>query len=150
MVLITVGLLDLLGITALVGGIALISNTPTAPPTEWLDTIPLVDSWTVPGLVLGFGFGLGSLVVAYGVRRRPRLPWVRRIERATRHHWSWTATILLGLCLMVWIALELIYLPELSALELVYGSTGLALVVLPLLTPVRDYLETEAQKAVLA
>ncbi len=33
-------------------------------PHRWLDRIPVIDSWLVPGFVLGVGFGVGSLVTA--------------------------------------------------------------------------------------
>lgn len=79
----------------------------------------------MPGLVLGVGFGLGSLVTAYGMLRRYR--------------WSWIATLLIGLGHVVWIALELIYLPEPSALQVVYGAVGAALLLLPWHPAVRGY-----------
>ena len=68
------GVLWLLGITATGGGMALLLGA-AQPPADWLDGIPVVDTWTVPALVLGFGFGVGSLLVGYGVWRRPRWPW---------------------------------------------------------------------------
>jgi hypothetical protein len=138
-VLATVGLLGFLGISATAGGIALASGS-AAPPERWLADIPLVDSWTVPGLVLGLGFGVGSLVTAYGMVRRPRWSWLHGIERLTGHHWSWLATILIGLGHAIWIGLELVFLPELSWLQVVYGAVALGLLVLPWLEPVRRYL----------
>lgn len=62
------GVLTFLGLSAFAGGVALVFGAGAAPPEEWLDQIPLIDSWTVPGLVLGVGFGLGSLIAP----RRPR------------------------------------------------------------------------------
>jgi hypothetical protein len=139
-VLATVGVLLFLGVSALAGGAAMVAGGGAAPPDEWLDRIPLIDGWTVPGLVLGVGFGLGSLVAAYGMLRRPRWPWLRFVERLTRHHWSWIATVLIGLGHVVWIGLELAYLPEPSALQAVYGAVGVALLLLPLAPSVRAYL----------
>lgn len=142
-VLTTIGVLVFLGITAMAGGGALVFNLGAAPPGDWLDRIPLIDSWLVPGLVLGVGFGLGSLVAAYGVLRKPRWRWAGFVERLTRYHWSWMTTVLIGLGHVAWIALELTYLPELSVLQVVYGGVGVALVLLPLLTPVRTYLRAD-------
>jgi hypothetical protein len=62
-------MLVFLGVTALGGGVEMVvfragnSHLPCA----WLDSIPLVDSWPVPGLVLGLGFGVGLLVTAYAL-----------------------------------------------------------------------------------
>lgn len=72
--------------------------------------MPVIASWTVPGLVLGAGFGLGSLVAAYGMLRRPYWPRLGFVARLTGHHWSWIVTLLLGLGQLVWITLELVYL----------------------------------------
>lgn len=90
-------------------------------------------------MVLGIGFGMGSLLTAYGMLRRPRWPWLRFAERLTHHHWSWIATILIGLCHLAWIAVELIYLPHPSALQAVYGIVGVALLLLPMHPAVREY-----------
>lgn len=138
-VLATIGVLLFLGISAVAGAAALLLGVG-APPGDWLDQVPVVDSWTVPGLVLGIGFGLGSLVTAYGLLRRPGWPWLGFVQRVTGHHWSWAATILIGLGQVCWIARELVYLPGLSALQVVYGGVGLALVLLPMQAPVRTYL----------
>jgi hypothetical protein len=123
-VVVTIALLAVLGVSATAGGIGLISGA--APPRQWLDSIPLIDSWIVPGLVLGVGFGLGSLVTAYGL--------------TARYRWAWLATVLIGAGQVVWIALELVYLPRFSWLQPVFGAVGLALVLLPMHPGVRRYL----------
>ncbi len=139
-VTLVIGLLAFLGASAAGGGIALVANRGAAPPEAWLNDIPLVNSWLLPGLVLGLGFGIGSLLSAYGMLRRPRWSWLGPIERLTGRHWSWAATEVIGAGHIVWIALELVFLPEPSALQIVYGGIGLALVTLPLLPDVREYL----------
>jgi hypothetical protein len=133
-----------LGVTAAGGGIAMLSGF--TPPDRWLDDIPLVAGWTVPGLVLVLIFGAGSLITAYGVLRRPSWAWLSGVEQLTGHHWSWAAGLLLGLGQMVWIALELAYLPDNSALQVVYGSTGLLLVLVPMLPAVRHHLVAPATR----
>jgi hypothetical protein len=138
-VLATVGVLVFLGITALIGGTALVAGIG-APPVSWLDGVPLVDSWVVPGLVLALGFGVGSLVTSYGMARRPRWAWLGVVERLTRHHWSWAATIAIGSGQLAWIALELVYLPAPSGLQAVYGAVGAVLVALAVHPTVRAYL----------
>jgi hypothetical protein len=134
-----IGVLVFLGISAVAGGIAMVLGVGAAPPEDWLTEIPLIDNWVVPGLVLGIGFGVGSLVSAYGMLRRPAWPWLRFPERLTRHHWSWLATVLIGAGHIAWITIELIYIP-LSVLQAVYGGVGVALLFLPLHPAVRRYL----------
>jgi hypothetical protein len=135
--------LGFLGISGVGGGIALSLGGVGAPPREWLADVPIVDDWLVPGLVLGLGFGLGSLIALYGVWRRPSWAWLTFVERATGHHWSYGATILIGLGQVTWIGLEVIYLPELSALQIIYGGVGAALIALPALPSVRSYLRVQ-------
>jgi hypothetical protein len=134
-----VGVLAFLGISAIAGGVAMVLDVGT-PPDDWLERIPVIDTWMVPGLVLVVGFGFGSLLSGYGMLRRPRWAWLHPVERLTRHHWSWAATVLIGLGQIAWIVVELVYLPEPSALQVVYGGVGAALLLLALLPAVRRHL----------
>jgi hypothetical protein len=79
-----------------------------------------------------------------GRPRRPRWAWLLPVERLTRHHWSWIAAIALGAGQIAWIVIELIYLPQLSALQAVYGGVGVALLLLPLQPAVRGHLTAGA------
>ncbi|WP_157546144.1 hypothetical protein [Hamadaea tsunoensis] len=138
------GLLVFLGFSAAGGGIAMLADLHGGRylPSRWLDGLPLIDTFLAPSLVLLAGFGAGSLLTAYGVLRRPVWRWARPVERWTRHHWSWAAVQALGAGQLVWIGLELIYLPDLSWLQAAYGTTGLALLLLPWTGPVRRRLRT--------
>jgi hypothetical protein len=139
----SIWLLMILGVSAVAGGTALVFGRleeGMVPPTEWLDDLPLVDSWLVPGLVLGIGFGLGSLLAAYGIWRRPRWSWASFIETPTGHHWSWLATMLIGFGQATWIALEVVFLPEMSWLMAFYGPLGLVLFLLPWTRSMREHL----------
>ncbi|MEU4339471.1 hypothetical protein AB0F59_33335 [Micromonospora lupini] len=144
MVWATVGLLAFLGVSGLFGGVGLIFGIwgMDQIPREPLDRIPLIDSWLVPGLVLAVGFGLGSLIAAYGVLRRPPWPSIATPGHLSGRHWSWLATILLGLGQLAWLLVEFRYVGP-SLLLFVYGAVGAALTVLPMLMPVRRYLTTE-------
>ena len=134
-------LLGFLGITALLGGIGLVSGIEgVSPPAEWLESIPVIDGWIVPGLVLGVVFGLGSIVTLWGVRTRTRWRWLDAVERITGRHWAWSATVLIGVGQTVWIALELIWLPEVSLLQPLYGTVGIALAFLPWTPSAQTYL----------
>lgn len=138
----TLGLLLFLGVTASLGGAAFVIAPVVVGegewfPQSWLEDIPLIDSWVVPGLVLGIGFGLGSLLTAYGMLRRPRWRWTFWAERLTGQHWSWLATVLLGVGQTTWIGLELAFIPF-SFFHVVYGAVGLALLTLPFTRAVRE------------
>ena len=134
-------LLLILGVGAVGGGIALIFGVggENMLPDAYLDDLPLVTSWVVPGLILGVGFGLGSLITAYGVWRRPRWAWAQRLVAFTRYHWAWLATLLLGVGHVAWITIELVSIPF-SWLMPTFGLVGLALSLLPLTPSFRTYL----------
>ena len=135
-----------LGLTAVGGGTALVLGRG-APPDAWLDRIPVVDSWTVPGLVLGLGFGVGSLVTGYGVLSGRSWSWLAGLERRTRHQWSWSAAILLGLGQAAWLGLETVYLPALSPLQFIYAVVAVALLALASLRSTRTYLRRGTRPA---
>jgi hypothetical protein len=135
--------LGCLGVTATGGSLGL--YFAGEPPYDWLEKTPF-DTPLGPALILGIGFGLGSLVVLYGLLRRPQWPWLGWLERLTGHHWAWAGTIAIGLGQMAWIVTELFLLPEISWLQAVYGPLGLALAVGPLTTSARSSLATSAAR----
>jgi hypothetical protein len=142
----TIALLFFLGVTAVGGGVSMIfgiGEDLVVPPAEWLDDIPLIESWVFPGLVLVIGFGLGSLFTGFGMLRRTSWAWARFAERPTGLHWSWIAALLLGIGQVVWIVLELAYLPEPSWLNAIYGVVGLAMILLALMPSTRSHLQVE-------
>jgi hypothetical protein len=134
-------LLLFLGLTALGGGIAMffgLGGDQMMLPDEWLLSIPLIDSWMVPSLVLGIGFGLGSFLVAFGLIGRPTWRLFRGFERWTGHHWAWAGTVFVGAGHVIWIALEMIFLPGLSWFHFLYGAVGLGLLALPFTRAMRE------------
>jgi hypothetical protein len=135
-------LLFFLGVSAVAGGVGLVFGNEMFP-SGWIDEIPVVTSWLVPGLVLGVGFGIGSLVVGFGMVRRRQSRWLGFLECWTGEHWSWTATLVIGFAHMVWIGLELIYLPSYSWLQAIYGAVGLALFMMPWQLTVRRALAVD-------
>jgi hypothetical protein len=80
------------------------------------------------------------LVTGIGMLRRSHWGWLAKVESATGRHWSWAATILIGVGHVAWITLELVFLPGVSWFHPLYGAIGLALLLLPLLPSVGDYL----------
>lgn len=107
-----IGTLGFLGLTALGGGIEMLlfPRGNEFLPAEFLDRIPVADTFVLPGLVLAGMFGVGSLVVLVGVLRRPRSAWLGWVERRTGRHWSWAATLALGLGFLAWMAIEITWL----------------------------------------
>ena len=86
-----------------------------------------------------------SILTAIGVARRPDLGWLSWLEDLTHHHWSWIGTVLLGLGMMTWIGLQLVWI-ELSFLHVIYGIVGLLLVGVAAVPSYRLYLAGPATR----
>lgn len=124
-----IGLVAFQALSGIFGGFALVwdpSGALLRMPLSLLDGSPFED-YLFPGLILLLVLGFLPLLVVYGL-------WLRR-------GWSWTGALLVSLALLVWIGVEIAmvgYHGE-PPLQLVYGITGLAMLLLALLSPVRRY-----------
>ena len=122
-------------------------------PLDLIDGVPGVDTFLVPGLVLGLGVGGGALVALWGTWRRPHLPVLGVVEDLTGRHWAWAVTVALAIGFTAWMALEWVWLGtpwgattsgEAATTWVLYGiydSTALALLVLPWTSTVRAHLD---------
>lgn len=128
-----------LGLTASGGGIAMALGLGMGD-ASWLEDIPLVPHRLLPAAVLVLVFGAGSVLTAYGIARTPSWNWVRGVERLTGRHWSWVGTIGLGVGMILWIALQLIWLDP-NALHAVYGTVGVVLISVGLSATFRSHLQ---------
>lgn len=137
---ILIGLLGFVGVTALGGGIEMLAFPlgNDFVPRAWLDHVPVVETWVLPGIVLGSVFGIGSLCAAVGLWRRRRQDPRNVVERATGRHWSWAASLVIGALLFAWIMLEVVFIPERSVIEALYLSVSVAIVWLTLRSDVRE------------
>lgn len=82
-------------------------------PPGWIEATPF-GTYLVPGLYLLLVNGFGMLVLAgLSVTRHWFAPWL---------------TAILGTGLVIWIAVQLIVMPETSFLQAMFGAIGLALV----------------------
>lgn len=96
-------------------GFALLTDTTgrsVGLPGGWIEATPF-GSYLVPGLYLLLMNGLGMLIAAGLI--------------VARHRWAPGLTAILGAGLVIWIAVQVVVLPETSLLQVVFGLTGLAL-----------------------
>ena len=128
-------LLSLLGIGAAVSAAALIA----APdghliqlPQSLLANAPFTD-FLVPGILLFVFIGVYPLVVAYSIWRRPGWRWPDTINPFRSFHWSWAASLAAGIALLVWITVQIQWVPIgfLHALYLVWAAAILVIGLLP-------------------
>ncbi len=109
----SVGFLTLLGLGALAGGIALVAKPDGSVmhfDVALLAGSPFID-FTIPGLILGGLFGIGSLVVAaMGIAHLRVAPFI---------------AFAIGCGQMIWITVELAIIRELSFLHPTFFGVGL-------------------------
>jgi len=100
------------GISGIIGGTGLIldpSGRILNIPVEWLNNSPFTN-YFVPGLVLLTILGILPLIVAYGLMSNVKS--------------SWYGSLLMGISLNIWIAVEIITIGYHTKppLQLIYGS----------------------------
>lgn len=126
--------LALLALGALPAGWSLITQPDgrgIGLPLEWLDRSPF-QNFVIPGLFLFLLFGMGSLVVIYGLLARPRWAWTESLTRRFNMHWSLMAAALIGFGQMIWIVVELLMTQRFFLLQPICFGIGLAILALSL------------------
>ena len=115
---VTAVLAGFVGVTAVLGGVELITGFPIRQPVEWLAGTPF-DSYLVPGLLLaGIVGGSAALAFIAALRADPRWP---------------RAAIVAGVVLCGWIVAEMVLLDQPTTptvAEVAYLVIGACLVVL--------------------
>jgi hypothetical protein len=105
--------------------------------TTILEGTPVGD-FALVGLFFITAFGILPILTIYGLWKLPRWRWTDAVNKRTGQNWAWTATVAIGLILIVWIAVEvaLIGSPDgfprfLQIMMTLLGIVILALVMLP-------------------
>lgn len=112
----------------LYGGIAMLLDPSGASMGVdiLLPILPVLD-FTLPGLFLFFGMGLAPLVLVFGLFARPNWLWADALSRWSGHHWAWTGTLVLGLLLLIWLAVQAMMIGFTTGIQYVMVVNGLAL-----------------------
>jgi hypothetical protein len=138
-------LLLLLGTNAIYGGYILIvdpSGSQLQLPSGWLELTPF-PNYLVPGLILFTVLGVFPLVVTILLYFKPDWSAMHELERLTHEHWSWLASLTVGLALIIWITVQFLMFgarhPVQIGLELTLGTLGIAIIAVSLLPSVRHY-----------
>jgi hypothetical protein len=138
-------LLLLLGISAIYGGYNLIadpSGNQLQLPRGWLELTPF-PNYLIPGLILFSVLGVFPLVVTILLYLKTDWSVMRGLERVTHEHWSWLASVTVGIALIIWITVQFLMFgarhPIQIGLELVLGTLGITIIAVSLLPSVRHY-----------
>ena len=114
--------------------------------TSILVTTPITD-FTPVGIFFVACYGILPMLSIYGLWKLPRWRWTDAFNKWTRENWAWTATVVIGVILIVWIAVEValigspIGLPRF--LQVAMASLGVVFIALAMLPRVRTYAKSQ-------
>lgn len=138
-------LLLFLGISAIYGGYNLIvdpSGDQLQMPSGWIESTPF-QNYLVPGWILFTVLGVLPLITVIALWLRPTWAWVKGLEQSTHEHWSWLASVTVGIALIIWITVQYLMFgarhPVQIALEVSLGTLGLLIIAVSLIPSVRRY-----------
>lgn len=128
----------LLGFGGVYGGIAMLAD-PSGGLLQLTGVLPLlpVPDYVLPGLFLLFIMGLLPLLLAYALLVRPTWSWAEAMSRRSRHYWAWTGTLLVGLVLAVWLAVQGLLIGFRSPVQYATAANGLLIILAALMPGVR-------------
>lgn len=100
-------LLWFLGFGGLYGGVLMLMD-PSGHLIQMHSVLHLllVPDFFLPGLFLFFVMGLSPLGLSYALLQRPNWHWLAQRLPLQTYHWAWTGTLLLGLLLCGWLAVQ--------------------------------------------
>lgn len=132
-----------LGIGGFYGGINFLSD-PTGASIgmagDYLAKLP-VPNYQLPGLFLVVVFGALPFFLLYSLLARPRSELLKPLTQRLHEHWSWVATLLLGVLVLGWMVVQVAYIGLNAPIQYVILVLGVLIVALELLPSLRHYFE---------
>jgi hypothetical protein len=102
-------------------------------PLDLLENAPVSD-YTLVGLWFVAFYGVLPALGAYGLWTKKRWRWTDPLNGWTGQNWAWTLTVALGIILLLWIGLELVFVGPLGgvggALQVITTALGISVLVL--------------------
>jgi hypothetical protein len=128
------------GMMALAPGLMLVSDPSgrlVGFPEGSLREAPFSD-YLIPGILLTVFMGILPLLSGYALWKQPVIPLLQRINPFPRRHWAWTAALVCGSALVIWILVQMTMIP-LFFLQPVLLGLGIVILLLCFLPPVKDF-----------
>lgn len=129
-----------LGLGALFGGGSLMlapDGSLLGMPLSVMQGAPFADFF-IPGLILFTLVGIFPLCITYGLWKRPGWNWPNAINPFKSMHWSWAGSLAAGAICIIWILVELFWVPF-AWIHAVYLAWGAFILLITLLPAVRKY-----------
>jgi hypothetical protein len=130
-----IGMQVFLAIGALSGGGAFIlapDGHLIQMPFSHLQKSPF-PNFLIPGILLFVFLGIYPLLIAYSLWKQPGWHWLNFINPFKHIHWSWAGSLAAGVIVLVWITVEIFWVPFGFAhiFFLVYGVVLTGVTLLP-------------------
>jgi hypothetical protein len=131
----------LLGIGAFFSGLLMMlfpNGNAMQMPLSLIESSPF-HNFFIPGLLLCLFVGVYPLGVAYSLWKRPGWTWPEGINPFKKYHWSWAGSLAAAVIVIIWLSVELIWVPY-SILHAIYYVWAGVILLLTLLPSVKKYL----------
>jgi hypothetical protein len=139
-----VALIGLVAFWGFAGGWSFITDPSGAglqAKVSWLERTP-VDDFLLPGLFLLGVYGVGGTILIAGLIGRGSPEPLRRLDGRIGFHWSWAGSIAYGVVLVLWIAYELLVMPERIWIQPALMVVGVLIAAIPLVPSMRRWYAT--------
>ncbi len=145
-----VGIEMFFAIVGLASGLSLLSSPSGAGlglSRDLLKNAPVSD-YTLVGLFFVIVSGVLPILAAYGLIAKRRWRWTDPLNKWTGQNWAWTLTTALGIILILWIVVELVFVGPLTGvggvLQVIITALGFLVLVLVSRPSVRSAMKIEA------
>ena len=128
-------------LSGLSGGTALVFD-PTGGflkmPLSLLDRSPF-ENYLIPGLILLILLGLFPSWVFYSLLARSQRNQLGWLNAYKEQHWSWTASLYVGVMLVIWMDFEILWIGHRDLMQTVYALAGVAIIIFTLHPAVKKH-----------
>ena len=137
---ILIGLMTFLGAGAIFGGGALIispSGELLGMPLSMIKDSPF-PNFLIPAIFLFVFLGLAPCLLIFALVKKPESKIAQRINLFKDMHWSWSFSVYIGLILIVWLQLEMMFIHSVHWSHTFYMFLAVAILIVAILPQVRN------------
>ena len=136
-------LLVFLSLGGFYGGILMLSD-PSGKALQMDEVLLLlpVSDYFLPGLFLLSVMGIFPLLLIYGLIRYPTWRWVNRFSSWSKHYWAWTGSILVGVVLIIWLAIQALLIGFQWPIQYVTLVNGILIILVALFPSIQNHFKT--------
>jgi len=106
-------------------------------PLSMLEKSPF-NSFLLPGIILFSVLGLVPILLIIALLKKPESRLAERINFFKDMHWSWTYSIYVGLILIIWIQLQMVFLDGVHWIHTFYMVFAVIIIFIALLPQLRN------------